>query len=565
MKLILREYLALLKESDELDSLLPDLLLSMSISPISQPQKGVRQGGVDVAAVGKHPETGEKVLLLFVIKQGDLGRRDWDTGEQSVRQSLNEVRDIYLHGHVKPEHSSLPKHIIVCTGGDLKQDTQQGWTGYIKENQKPSEINYEFWGGAQLSIYLEKYVFNENILPKEFRSKFRKTLALLTDTDYDFSDYYRILEDLLLKADFGDISRKSGQKKVIKTFRTVNLCQNIIFHWATSEENLRPAIYCSERTILNAWEVLRKHELYGSQNVVVAFWDLYRTLLHIYTNYANKVDPYCRLKNGFSGSNHNYLLECLAIFENLGFMSTTGLIYTYQAVVQQNEDIQQTALAIVDMVKDFISNHPSTHSPCYDGQIIEIGTAMYLLFCLGERDFIDDWIQKIISHIVFSYEKMGKYFPIESDSFEDLVELNVVESIDRSHLFQLSTLMPILAQWCVVLDREETYEIIRNVAKKYFPNCTLQIWYPDHDTDSYLYRQNASISTGNVEAPLNLDVTIDEMRNRMRLVQDKTVLPESLSAMNQGLTFLPIIASRHFRTPVLPFYWQSLLQEEGQA
>ncbi|MCW8128509.1 hypothetical protein [Microbulbifer halophilus] len=131
MKLILREYLALLKESDELDALLPDLLLSMSISPISQPQKGVRQGGVDVAAVGKHPETGDKALFLFVVKQGDLGRRDWDSSEQSVRQSLNEVRDVYLHGHVKPEHKKLPKYIIVCTGGDLKQDTQQAWSGYI--------------------------------------------------------------------------------------------------------------------------------------------------------------------------------------------------------------------------------------------------------------------------------------------------------------------------------------------------------------------------------------------------------------------------------------------------
>lgn len=45
MKLIIREYLTLLKESGELDRLLPDLLLSMSIPPISRAQKGVRQEG----------------------------------------------------------------------------------------------------------------------------------------------------------------------------------------------------------------------------------------------------------------------------------------------------------------------------------------------------------------------------------------------------------------------------------------------------------------------------------------------------------------------------------------
>lgn len=52
MKLIIREYLSLLKESKELDWLIPDLLLSMGIEPFSYPQIGVRQYGVDVAAVG---------------------------------------------------------------------------------------------------------------------------------------------------------------------------------------------------------------------------------------------------------------------------------------------------------------------------------------------------------------------------------------------------------------------------------------------------------------------------------------------------------------------------------
>ncbi len=64
MKLIILEYLHLLKESNELDRLLPDLLLSMSIPPLSYAQPGVRQAGVDVVAIGKDPETGIKTLFL---------------------------------------------------------------------------------------------------------------------------------------------------------------------------------------------------------------------------------------------------------------------------------------------------------------------------------------------------------------------------------------------------------------------------------------------------------------------------------------------------------------------
>ena len=58
MKLIIREYLSLLKESNELDRLLPDLLLMMGIEPISHAQVGVRQYGVDLAAVGEYQDMG---------------------------------------------------------------------------------------------------------------------------------------------------------------------------------------------------------------------------------------------------------------------------------------------------------------------------------------------------------------------------------------------------------------------------------------------------------------------------------------------------------------------------
>ncbi|MEI8704845.1 hypothetical protein [Pseudoalteromonas sp. B62] len=52
MKLIIREYLANLKERKELDALLPDLLSQMGLDVFSKPDVGGRQYGVDVAAFG---------------------------------------------------------------------------------------------------------------------------------------------------------------------------------------------------------------------------------------------------------------------------------------------------------------------------------------------------------------------------------------------------------------------------------------------------------------------------------------------------------------------------------
>ncbi len=52
MKLILTDYIASLKEDRELDSLLQDLLREYDFEIIYGPQKGVRQYGVDIYAVG---------------------------------------------------------------------------------------------------------------------------------------------------------------------------------------------------------------------------------------------------------------------------------------------------------------------------------------------------------------------------------------------------------------------------------------------------------------------------------------------------------------------------------
>lgn len=54
MKIILKEYLASLKERGELDgSVLPNLLAEIGLEVLNVPMIGTRQHGVDIAAVGK--------------------------------------------------------------------------------------------------------------------------------------------------------------------------------------------------------------------------------------------------------------------------------------------------------------------------------------------------------------------------------------------------------------------------------------------------------------------------------------------------------------------------------
>ena len=65
MRLIIRQYIAGLKERNELDAVMPDLLSQMGMVVYSRPARGTRQDGVDVAAVGSlNAWTGEGLPVL---------------------------------------------------------------------------------------------------------------------------------------------------------------------------------------------------------------------------------------------------------------------------------------------------------------------------------------------------------------------------------------------------------------------------------------------------------------------------------------------------------------------
>ncbi len=68
MKLLIRQYLASLKEGGELDALLPDILSQMGLEVFLKPGIGSRQYGVDVGAYGKLSEDSENKVYLFSVK-----------------------------------------------------------------------------------------------------------------------------------------------------------------------------------------------------------------------------------------------------------------------------------------------------------------------------------------------------------------------------------------------------------------------------------------------------------------------------------------------------------------
>jgi len=565
MKLILKQYLELLKESRELDLLIPDLLLNLNIEPISSAQKGVREYGVDIAAVGKD-EKGIKTLFLFTIKQGDLDRGDWNSGIQAIRQSLDDIKDTYIPFHIRPEHKDLPVKIILSTGGVLKTSVEQSWNGYVTSNTNNGKIKYEFWGGDKLSILIEDNICNEQIFPDHLRSSIRKTLALLDDPDYDLADYNSLLNGVLVRDNIVTKNGNINKKKILKTLRLTNLCQNLILKWATDNNNLLPAIIAAESTLLKTWEFLRANDLLEKSYVKENYRDLFNSFEKVAFNYFSKIQPYCYIENGLNVNEGHYLHTCTILFKQLGIVGIFAHIKLHELSSNINSEINIELFgddsSIIETIKALINNHKSLSSPCYDDHIIEINIAINVLAICGETDFIEEWLKNIIDNIWFSYVSMGSYFPISSDKFDDLIELNILGNIPKQEMFKLSTLIPILAQWAVMLDLDALYNHIKLRSDEAFQDCVFQVWHPDEDTEGVIYNVNAGYHSGIANANIELSEDMNDVRQSITDFSEHGVTLGSFSAHKLGYQILLFLSGRLYRTPPIPQYWQLMNKQE---
>jgi hypothetical protein len=536
----------------------------MGYVPVSKPQTGVRQYGVDLAAVGLSPDDGVKELLCLVIKRGDIGRNEWDTGPQSVRQSLNEVFDVYLNTHVEPIHTSLRKTVVVATTGDLKQEVQINWDSYSKQQSTRAALH--FWGGDKISLLIEKYMLNENIFSEQDRSDLRKSLSLAGELDYDQRDLHRLFRRVLRLADDGTFAKGTKSlKDFVKPLRVVSLSAQLFSRWSEDEGNLKQALFAMERALLWSWhriqlEPAKKRTLHFSEFGQL-LWSSY---VETARRYVEKLQPHYYVKDGLSVCIHDSSELSLLVFEQIGILSSIGLACILVAPPDDvRDEMFENARIVADALSAVLENNSISGSPRLDGNVTDIVLAFILLVLTGRVTCADKWLEKLVKRIDYTY-KIKREFPVCTDSLDDLVALDVFgEKEIQAKLMKTSWLLPTLAGWAVILGRDDLYEVVAKNAKTEYHEICLQLWHPlAQDYHKNLYFWQAQYHCGESEAPIILPSTAKEYRSQMdALLESKrhNVAATSPAGL-AGIPALDLIACRHFRTPVAPIFWYQFLR-----
>ncbi|HAD41196.1 MAG TPA: hypothetical protein DCF88_13960 [Plesiomonas shigelloides] len=559
MKLILKQYLASLKERAELDAVLPDLLSCMGLNVFISPTRGVKEYGVDIAAVGWVNGEEEKVYL-FSVKSGNLTRETWNgNADQALRPSLDEIQDSFIPSRLPPEHRDKKIVICLCFGGDVNSGIRQEVTGYEQRNTKDN-ISFEEWNGDKLSEFIQQYLLKEELLPSSSQALLRKSLALLEEPESS-SKHFSLLIDKVL-------SNSTDTSSIASSITRVNVCLWVLFSWCREGGNLEAAYLSSERALLLAWDKV-KDSYTGNNKLSKSFDSILETYQQITDCYVEQcLIPYVELKYALS---HAVYSPCsidvnIKLFDVLGRLSVKGhwildllsKCYEENPPINGDDNEEQASLnfrlsEIQKTINLLVVNNPILLSPYKDSQAIDIALALTLLSNNSELDeFVKFWLSEIINRSIFSFGSDGMY-PTVHESYENLLEHRKKDKADKSYkekATEASILYPLLAVFCSLYKLDSIGQELEEFATDKLAHCALQYWYPNQYSEQSMYSNSDMHGSASTNFPMNGKLAIGHVVQEC----DNTDSFKKMSAVTKKKAPLVLTACRCYRYPV-PFHY----------
>ncbi|MCR9236301.1 MAG: hypothetical protein NXI17_06485 [Alphaproteobacteria bacterium] len=561
MKLILKEYLASLKERGDLDkSVLPNLLAEIGLRVLNTPMIGTRQNGVDIAAVGKiRGEDSRPHLYLFCIKAGNITRTDWDGSPQSVRPELNEIKDVYLRTNVADEYADLPVKICLCCGGEIEETVLTNWAGYSR-TQANDKIKYEEWNGDRLADLMMRCLLARELLEEEPRRNFQKAVAMVNEPSACYEYSRSFLHNLLAENGL-------PPKNQLLRLRQAYICLNAVTAWAIEADNLESIYTISELGLFLCWHVVRSQP---ARKRPTKHDQALNILLDQFVNLHLSSSERYLAKTAFAHSRRLHALSTsvrsreaidvnLALFELLGRLAIYG-IWTAslsQHLPQSEKEFSKVLAEKTDRTLDtlvqLINSNPTLNSPFKDDHMIEICLVMYLAQMTGTAHRFAPWITTVADRTTMALV-INSHYPICQRDYHDL--FNHPGKADPSYRKEVcsgSVLNPYLFVWLHKVGQEvDKNEFVKRLAE-YLPDCTHQAWLPEKETDMRIWLGDTY--HGICVTDLSPQKGFQHVADVLKLAIEECPNISEISAVRSGLSVLFLAACRHYRLPISPHFW----------
>ena len=556
MKLIFRSYLASLREREELDAILPDLLSELGYNVYSRPQRGTTQAGVDIAAVGVD-EDGERKLFLFTVKRGDLTRESWNDGTpQSLRASLDTILDNYVQHRVPKRYQDLKIVVCMVFGGDMQEQVRSDVEGYVRR-YSTDQVSFAEWNGDKLAGLLMQGVLREGIMPKVLRRHFQKAVAMVDDPEIAFAHFSRLVHELCQAA--------TNDKERTRTARQIYIALWVFFVWARDVDNVEAPYRASELALLRLWDLLRpyvdKTRSAAGKAITAVVGDAIQLHLAITEEFLyRKILPHVGVPYGISmairgGTSADVNLR---LFDVLGRIAMAGLwihwIGQLDADADRKARLNAQTRDLADAGFRLINNNPALFLPLQDEQSIEI--ALFLLLVGAAGGNLHDahaWLQGMAQRLALTVRTHGRY-PCVFSEYRDLIAHPRSRTDEyRQDATAGSTLIPLMAAFLSYFGDGESLAKLIDLKDKELQHCTLQLWIPDESSEAGLYVGNDEHGIGLCDLPLTTDG--QEQIDTLEAAFKQEGSFDKLSAISTGYWPIMLAACHQYRLPVPPQFW----------
>jgi len=540
MLFLVQDYLRGLKERDELDAILPDLLRAMGMEIVKLAFRGEVEHGVDIAAVRE--EDDETVLYLIQVKSGDIDKSLWDSGPNAIRPTLNNLLDVPFKDLTQERLQQAKKKAILAHNGLLRENVRERFNGYIDSEFRP-RMEFDRWDLDTLARWFHEYLLNERLFPERYQRLLKRTLVFLDVPDYDLSDFKELMSEIL-----PNIKRLRKPRR-IRIFGAVRLILTMITKQCQDPDldNLSPAIIAYEHALLSLWNWMRQHDFFG-RPVQEEFSYTYLLYIDLLLSWVEKVEPALRCPDGlvFGGTSEQieYPMRTFHVIGNL------GLLISAIAHMPQTDDTQELLEKTLELLVKTIQNNAARHRPLLDNHSVDIFLGMWPLLLLGKTEFVRWWLQDNLEHLAIRKRFRGR-LPELTNNIDAVIEYEATGEKPITYTDSSSMLIYMLFELCLLVDAENLYSAYRET----FADVSLQVWYPPENVETTLYSRE--VFEGDTEVIQGLPSSFEEFRLdvQARHQFDRT----DYSPIEKGFPIILLLANKHFHTPVFPFWWRGML------
>ncbi len=546
MRLLLEESIGLMREEGELDKYLPVLLSAMGHNILFSAQKGPRQHGVDIVSIGVD-EDGKRKLFLWLVKCGDIGRGDWNTGEQSVRQSLEDIKDFYLPTHIAPEHKTLKKKVVVVTNGEFKTTIAGTLAQYLKQWTKSTRAEAGTVNGSKLAEWSEEHLLNEYALSLSNRSLFRRMLANVSYPETCLSSGMKLV-DALVDAGTGPAKSKGLlRKQKLTAFRTLRTALKILALWGENEGNLLAPYKLYRHAQLRLWSGFHGDIGNGNKEIVLEWGELLMEAATAGAQYHKRLESFYRTKDAFAHRAADSLLVAERVFEEIGGLGYQGYFWAYHALLANNELFAMLAQVHAMHLENLLTTHGSSASPCYDIQAIDIHAGLLCLAATSRFDTAKWWLNNLVERLnVVTQSKDKKFWPLNASFAEALQVRHGDGDIDPSFL-NTCALIPLLAIWSAALDVPGAYPTLVGQIAPRMSGTSMNVWNSDTGYDAVVGSWSEINAHGVGEVIIDFPAT--PLQYLLELIQP-LVGVESIAEsqwFQASAPYIPLMAALHWR------------------